>query len=85
MHSDEIECVSLVRHCEDCMNASIEQDDVLSGTVDALVVPDNMDLGSVQYNAKFLTDEELSRYNNDPDVNVHFEIIEDDEGGVGVE
>ena len=67
MHSDEIECGSLVRHCEDCMNAWIEQDDVLSGTVDALVVPDNMDLGRVQYNAKFLTDEELSvRYNNDP-------------------
>ena len=85
MHSDEIGCSSLIRHCEDCMNAWIEQDDVLSGTVDALVVPDNMDLGSVQYNAKFLTDEELSRYNNDPNVDVHIEIIEDDEGGVGVE
>ena len=85
VYSDEIECSSLVRHCEDCINAWIEQDDVLSDTVDALVVPDNMDLGSVQYNAKFLTDEELSRCNNDPNEDVHIEIIEDDEGGEGVE
>ena len=85
VHSDEIECGSLVRHCEDCMNAWIEHDDVLSGPVDALVVPDNMDLGSVLYNAKFLTDEELSSNNNDPNVDVHIEIIEDDEGGVSVE
>ena len=48
--STNIYCGSLVRHCEDSTNAWIEQDDVLRGTVDALVVPDNMDLGRVQYN-----------------------------------
>ena len=31
-HSPEIECSSLIRHCEDCMNSWLEQDDVLSGT-----------------------------------------------------
>ena len=32
------------------MNAWLEQDDVLSGTVDALVVPADLDFGKLQYN-----------------------------------
>ena len=78
VHSAEIGCSSLVRHCENCMNAWIEHDDVLSGTVNALVVPDDTDFGNLQYNAKFLTDEELDRYNHDPQVSVHINLIENE-------
>ena len=45
------------------MNAWIEHDDVLSGTVNAL--PDNIDFGNLQHNAKFLTDKELDRSRSD--------------------
>ena len=41
-HSAEIKCGSLVKHSEDFMNAWIENDNVLSGTVNALVVPDDI-------------------------------------------
>ena len=57
----------------------------MSGIVDAIVVSAYLDYGNLQYNAKFLTDEELDRYINDPDVNVHDDIIADDEGVVAVE
>ena len=53
----------------------LEQDDVLSGTVDALVVPADLDFGTLQYNAQFLTDEELDRYINDPTIDIHVDII----------
>ena len=33
--------------------------DVLSGTVDATVVPTYLDFSNLQYNAKFLANEEL--------------------------
>ena len=42
-HYAEIECNSLIRRCKDCMNAWLEQDDVLSGAVGALVVPAYID------------------------------------------
>ena len=77
-HSAEIKCGSLVKHFEDCMNAWIEHDNVLSGTVNALVVPDDIDFGNLQYNAKFLADEELDRYNHDPYTSIHIELIDDE-------
>ena len=77
-HSAEIKCGSLVKHCKDCMNAWIEHDHVLSGTVNALVVPDDIDFGNLQYYAKFLTDEELDRYNHDPHASIHIELIDDE-------
>ena len=61
VYSAQIGCGSLVRHCENCVIAWIEHDDVLTGTVNALVVPDDIDFGNVQYNAKLLTDEDLDR------------------------
>ena len=48
---------------------------MLSGTVNALVVPDDIDFGNLQYNAKFLTDEELDRYSHDPQVSVHINLM----------
>ena len=38
-----------------------------------------------RYNAKFLTDEEVDTYINDSNVNIHVDIITDDEGVVAVE
>ena len=67
------------------MNAWLQQDDILSGTVDALVVPADLDFGTLQYNAKFLTDEEPDRYTIDPNVDIYVNIITDDEGVVAVE
>ena len=70
-HSAGIECRSLIRHCKDCLSAWLEQDIALSGTVYPIVVPADFDYGNLQYNAKFLTDEELDRYVNDSDIDVH--------------
>ena len=38
---------SLIRHCDDCINAWLEQDNVLSGTVDAMVVPADLYYGNL--------------------------------------
>ena len=66
-HSTEIKCGSLVKHCKDGMNAWIEHDDVLSSTVNALVVPDDVDFGNLLYNANCTANyEKLDRYNHDP-------------------
>ena len=43
------------------MNAWFEQDDVLSSTVDAMVVLAELYYGNLQYNTKYLTDEVLDR------------------------
>ena len=48
-------------------------------------MPAVLDFGTLQYNAKFLTDEELERYFNDPHVDIHVNIIADDESVVVVE
>ena len=37
-------------------------DNVLIGTVNAFLDPDDKDFGNLNYNAKFLTDEELNIY-----------------------
>ena len=64
-HSAKIECSSLIRHFKDCMNAwLVGQNDLLSGTVDFIAVPADVDRASV------LTNEELCKYNNDSDVDV---------------
>ena len=58
---------------------------VLSNTVDAMVVPADLYYGNLQYNTKYLTDEELDIFVYDPKVDVHVNIITDDEGVVVVE
>lgn len=54
------------------------QDDVLSGTIYAIVVAADLYYGNLQYNAMYLTDEDLVRYINNPKKYVHVDIIEDD-------
>ena len=44
------------------MNAWLEQDDVLSSTEYAMVVPADFYYCNLQYNTKYLTDEELDRF-----------------------
>ena len=51
---------------------------MLSGTVDYMVVPADVD------HTKFFTDEELDKHINDPDVNVHVDTITGDEDVVAV-
>ena len=57
----------------------------MNGTVDSMVVPADLYFGNLHYNAKFLTDEEVDRYINDPYVDVQVNIIANDEGVVAVE
>ena len=55
-----------------------KQDDVHSEAVDALVVQGNIYPSSLQYNAKFLTDEELDRYCENHNVLVCIIVLSDD-------
>ena len=66
------------------MHAWLEQDDVLSSTVD-MVVPADLYYGNLQYNTNYLTDEELDRFIYDSNVDVRVNIIADDVGVVAVE
>ena len=69
----------LVRHAEMCMNIWIEQDSILSGTIDLLIVSQTVRTELLKHNAKFLSEEELDDYLNDANINVHVDIDEDNE------
>ena len=67
----------LVRHAEKCMNIWIEQDSILSGTIDHFIVSHTVRTELLKHNAKFLSEEELDDYLNDANIDVHVEIDED--------
>ena len=46
----------------DCMNARLEQDDALSSVIKAMVVPADLYYGNLQYNTKYLTEDELDKF-----------------------
>ena len=73
-HLKQIDCASLVRHAESCMTAWIENDRVLNGTIDDLVVADDVREDLLRHNAKFLSETELNDYLHDDDIDVHIEI-----------
>ena len=59
------------------MNIWIEQDSILSGTIDYLIVSDTVRTELLKHNTKFLSEEEFDDFLNDANIDVHVEIDED--------